>query len=167
MTESRTIFLVGFMGSGKTTIGRALADRIARDFIDLDQMIVDRAGISIPEIFSNFGEDHFRVLEREALRSLSNCSPAVVALGGGAFISEENRKIIAEQGTSIWLDCSLDKILERLGSDTTRPLFANRTQEQLAELLASRTAAYSQADLHIDVTELSIEEAVEQVIRKV
>lgn len=162
--SKRNIFLVGFMGSGKSTIGRALAERLQREFIDLDELIVERAGRSIPDIFAQFGEAYFRTLERETLRALESGSAAVVALGGGAFVSDENRAIVAELGLSIWLDCALDKILERLGSDRTRPLYSGRSPEQLAELLASRKPSYSLADLQIDVTQLDVSEAVEKII---
>ena len=162
--SGRNIFLVGFMGSGKSTIGRALAERLQREFIDLDELIVERAGRSIPDIFAQFGEAYFRTLERETLRTLESGSAAVVALGGGAFVSDENRAIVAKLGLSIWLDCTLDKILERLGSDRTRPLYSGRSPEQLAELLASRTPSYSLADLQIDVTQLDVSEAVEKII---
>src|SRR5437660_1222425 len=127
--KKRSIFLTGFMGSGKTTLGKILANRLQWEFIDLDELIIERAGRSIPEIFSEFGEAHFRLLEREALRSLAARSPAVVALGGGVFVSDENRALVAEQGISIWLDCDLDEILKRLGNDKTRPLYSGKSRD--------------------------------------
>jgi shikimate kinase len=158
------IFLIGFMGSGKTTIGRELAARLRRDFIDLDELIAEQAGRSIPEIFAESGEEHFRKLEREALKSLVSRPIAVVALGGGAFVSDENRAEVADQGLSIWLDCELDTILGRLGCDSTRPLYAGRSPEQMAQLLAARETAYAQADLRLDVTRLKVEEAAQEII---
>src|SRR5437870_5642012 len=128
----RSIFLVGFMGSGKSTIGQALASHLKREFVDLDEVIVERAGRSIPEIFSGVGEDYFRALEREALKELAAGQPSVVALGGGAFVSDENRALVREQGIAVWLDCALETIIERLGEDDTRPLYSGRSRDELA-----------------------------------
>ncbi|MEW6729774.1 MAG: shikimate kinase [Acidobacteriota bacterium] len=163
--EKQTIFLVGFMGSGKTTIGEQLAAHLQRDFIDLDEMIVKRTGRSIAEIFAKEGEAYFRALEREMLTELKAHTGAVVALGGGAFVSEQNQAIIAAQGWSIWLDCQLEIILARLGDDHTRPLYTSRSRAELVALLESRRPAYAQAYIRLDVSALTVIEAVEKLIQ--
>jgi shikimate kinase len=163
MKAAQAIFLIGFMGSGKSAVGLALADRMAREFIDLDALIVKNAGRAIAEIFAQDGEAYFRELEFETLRSLRQ-NEAIVALGGGAFIAERNRAIIESRGISIWLDCALDAILARLGEDKSRPLYRN--PEQMAQLLAARAPIYALADLRIDVTNLSVNEIVDRLMAR-
>src|ERR1051325_6080610 len=98
------IFLVGFMGAGKTTVGEALAARLNLPLVDLDGLIEKRAGKAVPEIFAEFGEADFRSLETETLRQCVGLNRAVVAVGGGAFTLEVNRRIIRGAGRSVWLD---------------------------------------------------------------
>src|SRR5882672_5846491 len=105
MTD-RPIFLVGFMGCGKTTLGRLLAAELHWDFIDLDEELIKRDGRQIKEIFRDNGEEFFRGVETAALRDMARRKRTVIALGGGTFISHENRSLIASSGLSIFLDCS-------------------------------------------------------------
>ncbi|GBC81685.1 Shikimate kinase [bacterium HR10] len=158
------IFLVGFMGAGKTTIGRLLAERLGYAFLDLDEWIQQQVGLSIREIFERMGEAAFREMERRALRGLEAWDEVVVALGGGAFVSEENRRQVRRLGISIWLDCPLEVILERLAGTTDRPLY--RSAEQMRELWRARRPAYEQADLRVETGRLTPEAIVEEILRR-
>src|ERR1044072_7245880 len=120
--NQRPIFLVGFMGAGKTTVGRVLARKLKRNFFDLDSVIELREGKSIQQIFSDLGEPEFRRIEREAIQSCRELKNAVIALGGGAYIPEENRNALGVIGITVWLDCPLEICLERLSGDESRPL---------------------------------------------
>ena len=117
------IFLVGFMGSGKSTVGPLVAAKLGWEFVDLDQEIEREQGRPIREIFDRQGEPEFRRIETKHLRSLENRASCVVALGGGAFVQEVNRPIVTELGVSVFLDCRLEVIRARCPADGTRPLF--------------------------------------------
>lgn len=151
------IFLVGFMGSGKSTVGRALADELGWAFADLDEDIEKREGMSIRQIFETRGEAEFRRAETAALqervRSVERGKPCVVALGGGAFLSQENFEVVSNNGVSVWLDCSFSTVERRLAGQhaqyNPRPLA--RDPEKLRELFAVRRAGYERADYCIAV----------------
>jgi shikimate kinase len=147
------IFLVGFMGSGKSTVGRALAEELGWGFADLDEDIEKREGISIVEIFDTRGETEFRRAEtaalRERVRLVEGGKPWVVALGGGAFLSEENFQMVSNNGVSVWLDCAFSTVERRLAGHAHRPLA--RDPEKLRELFALRRAGYERADYCIAV----------------
>ena len=120
------LYLVGFMGSGKSAIGRLLADELGWTFVDIDEDIEAAHGISITEIFDQRGEEEFRGIEREALRKrvreVEYGKPMVVALGGGTFVDPANQKMLDERGVTLWLDCSFPRICTRLEGQTHRPL---------------------------------------------
>jgi len=124
------LYLVGFMASGKTTVGRALAVRIGWPFVDIDTEIETRERRPIAQIFSTEGEPRFRQVETEVLRSqvsrIKAGCPSVIALGGGAFVQPANRELIENNGITVWLDCPIETVRRRLGGDSTRPLAANR-----------------------------------------
>jgi shikimate kinase len=145
------LYLVGFMGSGKSAVGRLLADELGWHFADIDEDIEKAQGISIAEIFDARGEQEFRVIEREALRKrvreVECGKPMVMALGGGAFVDPENRKIIEERGVTIWLDCPFPRICARLDGQTDRPLA--RDPDKFQQLFDDRRDVYSQAEHHI------------------
>ncbi len=145
------IYLTGFMGVGKTTVGRCLASRLGVDFLDLDAEIERDAGLSITEIFAREGEPAFRDREYKALRSASERSALVVATGGGVPLTERNREWMSRDGFSIWLDVPLVAVLERIGTAAWegRPLLENRHQAQ--SLYQSRRPAYEGADLRISL----------------
>jgi shikimate kinase len=149
------IYVVGFMGSGKTTIGNALAARLGWEFVDLDDEIVERAGKSIPEVFENDGEPAFRRLESDCLKQQTRlvCTgrARVVGLGGGTFVDDQNREMVEEAGVSIWLDAPATALWERVKAETHRPL----AQDEAAfrERHDSRKAAYARADFHVDATQ--------------
>lgn len=163
---SRAIFLVGFMGSGKSTIGRVLAERLGWEFIDLDERIEAGQGTSIPEIFETRGEAEFRRLESAALREVAeraDAAPAVVALGGGAFTLPENVELIARHGVSVWLDCPLELALRRVEKESHRPLA--RDPQRFEQLYHARRAAYSKAAFRIAVTDDDAPAAAECILK--
>ena len=147
------IFLVGFMGSGKTTVGRALAEELGWNFVDLDEDIEKREGMTIGEIFDTRGEAAFREAEtaalRERIRAIERGKPCVVALGGGAFLGSENFEMISSNGVSVWLDCPFSTVERRLAGYAHRPLA--RDPEKLRELFAVRRAGYQRADYTVPV----------------
>ena len=148
------LYLVGFMGSGKSAVGRLLADELGWSFADLDEDIEQAQGVSIAEIFDQRGEQEFRGIERDTLRKrvreVECGKPLVMALGGGAFIDPANRKLLEERGVTIWLDCPFQRITTRLDGQTHRPLA--RDPEKFRQLFDDRQDAYSQAEhrIHAD-----------------
>jgi shikimate kinase len=148
---SPRVFLVGFMASGKTAVGSALAARLGVRFIDLDREIEAAAGADVATIFAQRGEPAFRDLEHQALRRTSAAAAAVVATGGGAMIAARNRALIRELGTSVWLDAGFDVILDRLSPSgrRQRPLF--RDEEQALKLFRERRDFYRRADLRLEI----------------
>jgi len=148
----RPIVLVGLMGVGKTTVGRRLARRLGWPFHDADHEIEASAGRSVSEIFADFGETAFREGERKVIaRFLEARQPMVLALGGGAFVSEETREMVKANALSIWLRADLDTLMERVSRRNTRPLLKTEDPRAVMErLMRERAAFYAEADLAID-----------------
>jgi shikimate kinase len=145
------IFLVGMMGAGKTTVGRALAHRLKREFVDTDRLLVERTGVAVATVFEIEGEDGFRRRESALLRELCEGEGSVVATGGGIVLSGENRDAMRESGTVVYLRARLESLWERTRHDTSRPLLATpNPREKLAELLREREPLY-RAAAHIVV----------------
>ena len=165
-SRTRTIILTGFMGTGKSTVGRALAARLGFAYRDLDADIVAAAGISINEIFARHGEPHFRALETEAVRRLALTDRVVVATGGGAVIAPENRRLLREAGVVVNLTASVVEIGTRLQDDADRPLLReSRSAERIASLMMEREPCYADADLRIDTTGKTVEDVVAEIVR--
>jgi shikimate kinase len=145
------IFLTGFMGAGKTTVGRRLAELLAVPFVDLDQEVEQRAGMSVREIFAQHGEAAFRRLEQEALQATLATPDLVAATGGGTMAFEANARWIQGNGLSIWLNPAFATIVERIGAvgKRDRPLF--KDEVQALALYRERLPAYRRADLTVDV----------------
>ena len=146
----RSLYLIGMMGSGKSSTGRPLAERLGYGFIDADAVIEKVAGSSISEIFERDGENHFRNLETQVLRSISERHSLVVATGGGIVTRSENWGMM-HQGIVIWLDVERDQLLLRLQKDSTqRPLLqVNDPGEAVDEILSQRRPLYNEADLTV------------------
>jgi len=153
------------MGTGKTSIGRYIAAQLGRPFVDLDDLIVQRAGKPIPQIFAEDGEPAFRALESALCAELRGSSGLVVATGGGAVVHPGNREALAAGGIVICLDASLDAILARVGDDVSRPMLAGPDRRaRIRDLLAQRADAYAAIPLHLDTTGLTILAAAERVM---
>jgi shikimate kinase len=158
------IFLVGFMGAGKTTAGRALARLLGWCFIDLDEQIVAAEGRSIPRIFTENGERYFRRLETQLLGSLRDRPRIVVACGGGTYAQAKSRALIDSMGRAVWIRISLEMALGRCAAGgTERPLFKDAVQAEA--LYLARLPSYRAAALHVDAEGLTPEEIAERIAR--
>jgi shikimate kinase len=160
------LYLLGFMASGKSTIGRHLADRLGWSFFDTDHEIEAAEKISIAEIFDTRGEAEFRRIESEILREhvqhIERGRPAVLALGGGAFITPENRDLLTEHGITIWLDCPFEVVQRRVAQASHRPLARDR--EKFAALYAARRETYRLADIRVPIGSDDPAPAVETIL---
>lgn len=158
------IFLLGFMASGKTTVGRALAARLNALFIDLDEEIIKCAGKPIAEIIRQEGEPYFRQLEAECLQQAAREKSVVIALGGGAFTQAANRHLVSQIGISIWLDAPFELCWQRIQTDAVvRPLAPTREEAQTR--YQQRSPIYQQALMRVPVTEqASPESLVDQIL---
>ena len=161
----KTVVMVGMMGAGKTAVGTALARSLAVPFLDSDEEIVRAADRSIAEIFARDGEAFFREKETKVLGRLLTGEPCVLSTGGGAFLSETNRRMIAAEGVSVWLKADLAVLWQRVRHKTTRPLLRTpNPRETLRTLLEAREPLYAQADL---VVESGLDRTVEQMAQRV
>jgi shikimate kinase len=167
MKLNGNIFLIGPMGAGKTTIGRLLAKALGVVFVDSDKEIEQRTGVSIPMIFEYEGETGFRKRESDVLASLTQTCPIVLATGGGSVLLPANRDYLCERGFVVYLQCSVDKQMERTHKDTNRPLLKTENpRARLEELLAARDPLYrSLADFIVDTGHFSSRSAVRQILR--
>lgn len=145
------LYLCGFMGCGKTRIGKELAAKLGMRFADLDEYIVEKEGMAIPDIFANFGEPHFRALEAKYIAEMPDNS--VVALGGGAIINDNTARTAKETGKVIFLDVPFEICYERIKDDPNRPLAYNDPMEKVRALYDKRKPIYaSRADITVDAS---------------
>ena len=168
------VYITGFMGSGKSTIGPILANTLGWDFYDLDKVIENKTGRKIREIFEKEGEDHFRKLETETLKEISNSDKVVVSLGGGTIASEENLEILKETGKVIYLKVSLKSVYERLKYKRDRPALIKDISEDVSKeeltdrinkLMDARAKYYEQADYTIDTDSASVGKTVDKIVK--
>jgi shikimate kinase len=146
----RCVVLVGMMGAGKTSVGRRLAGALGLPFLDADAEIEKAANLTVPEIFEHYGEAHFREGEQRVVARLLASGPAVLATGGGAFMSEETRERCREQGVSVWLKADVPVLIERVRKKGNRPLLNSPDPEgALRRILAEREPIYALADIVI------------------
>jgi len=164
MTPPRNIVLMGFMGTGKSCVGKILAERLGMTFLDMDEMIVERAKKPIPRIFAEHGEAHFRALERELARGLSARHGLVIATGGGIVLDPHNVKDLSRTGLVVCLSATPEAIEARVGHDTNRPLLAGGDKRQkITALLAARAPLYAAIPAQVETTDLTVDEVVDQV----
>lgn len=165
-TYGHPIILIGLMGCGKTTVGKALSVLTGMPLLDTDAIIEEHSGRSIADIFQSFGEAHFRSMETALLRYLKqHPTPAIISTGGGIVVRAENRKLLHRLGFTVWLDVEVPALLARLARSTTRPLL-NRPdrQEVLERLEAERRPLYAEtANLALPSTHLDIHGAADCV----
>ncbi|MDX8392837.1 MAG: shikimate kinase [Mariprofundaceae bacterium] len=157
--------LIGLMGCGKSSIGRRLAKRLTMPLIDLDELIVERAGRSIPDIFAQFGEAYFRDLESKILHEVIG-KQAIIATGGGIVLREENRLLLKAHSPVIWLKAAPEFLAERIADDANRPLIANENAlQKLTELALERYPLYeSCANLIVDRDDMNKDDIATLII---
>jgi shikimate kinase len=164
-TPARTVVLIGLMGSGKSSVGRKLAQRLALSFRDADSEIEHAAGLSIPEIFATHGEAYFRDGERRVIARLLDEPPHILATGGGAYMDSRTRAAIAAKGLSIWLRVELDELVRRTARRNHRPLLNQGDPRQiLASLMEQRYPVYADADITVDGGAGDVDEMVDRVL---
>jgi shikimate kinase len=165
MQGKRNIVLVGFMGTGKTSVGRRLADALGLEFLDMDHVIEQREGKPISRIFAEDGEPYFRVLERSLARELSARGGRVVATGGGIVLNPDNIRDFSPSGLVVCLLASPEAILARVEKETHRPLLACGDKlQKIRALLDSRLALYEAIPVRIDTDGLSAEQVANRVL---
>jgi shikimate kinase len=163
----RNVFLIGPMGSGKTTIGQKLAQRLDLNFHDTDQEIQNRTGVNINLIFEIEGEEGFRERESRVLDELTSAERVLVATGGGAIVRPSNRQWLRERGVVVYLKASVEQQLARLRHDKTRPLIQLQGREaRLRELASQRDPLYAElADFTFPASNRSVEQSVERIVQ--
>jgi shikimate kinase len=162
----KTVVMVGMMGAGKTAVGRALAQRLDVPFLDSDAEIESAANMTVQEIFTRDGEPFFRQKESQVIGRLLKEKCGILSTGGGAFLSEANRRTISEHGVSVWLNAEIGVLWSRVKHKETRPLLRTADpRATLAEIYAARVPIYAQADLSVvSDGRASIEEMVDRVV---
>ncbi|SHK93186.1 shikimate kinase [Selenomonas ruminantium] len=165
----RNVVLIGFMGTGKTSTGKMLAQRLGCAFIDMDAKIEEDTGLTIPQIFARFGEEHFRRLEHEWAVRLGKRRNAVIATGGGTVKNPANIEALKTGGTVVCLKADVDTVLERTSCRGTRPVLDKEDKgdrrQAVAKLLAEREQFYAQADFAVDTSDLSPLQVVEIIVK--
>ena len=159
------IYLVGFMGAGKSTLADALGARLGWRVEDIDTLVERRERRTVAEIFSHRGEPYFRAIERAVLTDLLPTRHVVIATGGGTYADPDNRSLINRDGISIWLDVSWKQVIERLPTDGRRPLAADRSG--MERLYDARQPAYRHAHVRLDAERASTDELVERVLDRI
>ena len=168
MNQFDNIYLIGLMGAGKTTIGRQLARALDMPFYDSDKAIEDKTGVDIPTIFEFEGEEGFRNREQKMIEQLSGLNGVVLATGGGVILREQNRELLKTNGFVVYLQCPVDRILQRTRRDKQRPLLQTENpRERIKLLLEQRETLYlSCSDYKVDTGKMQSKEAVKRIIKQ-
>ena len=162
----KNIFLIGFMGCGKSTIAKKLSQKLGIEQVEMDELIVQEQGMPITEIFEKYGEEHFRDIESDLVERLQAKDGVIVSCGGGAVLREENRRMMKASGVIIWLTAKPETILERVKYSTNRPVLnGHMNVEYIAELMEKRRACYdAAADYQVATDEKGREEICEEIL---
>ncbi len=163
---SKSIVLIGLMGSGKSAIGKMLSQRIGVCLSDTDEIIEKEVGKKIYQIFNESGEEHFREIEEKVISRVLNDTPHIISTGGGSILSPKTRSLIKSKSCSIWVQCDVHIILKRITNEEIRPLLKNRNVlDTLIEKNEERTKFYSQADIHIMNENSNLEITVDAIVK--
>jgi shikimate kinase len=163
----RNIALTGFMAVGKSAVGRTLARKLGRRFVDLDKIIEKSEGMKIKDIFSRKGESYFRRAEKQALAEVLFQGEQVIATGGGVVVDEENIRLLREKSFLVCLTAAPEVLLRRAEKSGQRPLLEGGDRSQrIGELLAQRGKNYAQAHVAVDTSDLTVEQVVEKIIER-
>ncbi|GAA4720240.1 shikimate kinase [Brevibacillus fulvus] len=167
--RERNIVFIGFMGAGKTTIGKLVAKKLYRDFIDIDQELEKRHNRPVPQIFQELGEPVFRQMERDLIVSLcTNTRLKIISLGGGAYLNEDVRKVCLSHCIVYFIDLSWESWKERIPLIIdSRPILQNKTLDQIEELFLSRKSAYAIHHSKISTNQIDAETAAEQIVESI
>jgi len=167
LEKKNNIYLIGFMGAGKTTIGKFLSQKLNYNFVDLDLHIEKEQGISISEMFEKHGEKYFRDAETESLRKFSEKSNQIISTGGGIVIKDENWQIMRNRGVSVYLKSSIKTLFNRVKHKSTRPLLnVENPFEKAKELFSSRESLYEKSDIIIDREGLEPGDVADAIVRE-
>lgn len=166
LSFEENIILAGFMGTGKSTVGRALARHYSLTFVDTDEEIEKREQMSVSKIFAEKGEDYFREKEAVLIKELASRKGLVISLGGGAVLREENRAALKGSGHMICLFAKAETILKRVGNKESRPLIFGKTAREIEDLMHSREAVYKECGLPIWVDGKKVDEIIEEIVKK-
>ena len=165
MNSNKNLVFLGMMGSGKSSIGNLVSEKLNLPFIDIDSLIVENTGMTVSEIFKKKGEDYFRNLEEKitlkCLKKINN----VVSLGGGGFINDKIRKEILSNHFSFWLNCNESTLMKRIKGSKKRPLAFKSTDEEIKKMIKDRSKIYSNAQFKINCNKLTKTEIVKKIIK--
>ena len=168
----KLITLIGMMGSGKTSCGRVLADKLGISFIDIDSIIETKESLKISEIFKKFGEKYFRSIEEKVIyvkinEHLKQNVKAIISLGGGGFESKKTRKLLLNNSTVIWLNTDIKDISKRIGNAFNRPMIKGDVEKNIKILLNKRIKNYQKSHLKINTDDLSINDLCDKIIKDI
>jgi shikimate kinase len=165
MNSNKNLVFLGMMGSGKSSIGNLVSKKLDLPFVDIDNLIVENAGMSISEIFKKKGEGYFRNLEEKiTLKSLKNIKN-VISLGGGGFVNDKIRKEILTNNFSFWLDCNESILIKRIKGNKKRPLAFKSTDQEIRKIIKNRSKIYTKAQFKINCDKLTKNEIVKKIIK--
>ncbi|MDR1167985.1 MAG: shikimate kinase [Heliobacteriaceae bacterium] len=167
MAENKNIVLTGMPGSGKTTVGQKLADKLTGyDFIDTDKKIEQENGLSVTEIFNSYGEKYFRRLENEKIKQIAQTRNQIISLGGGAFENKESRKVLLKNAVVIYLKTTPYAIIRRIQAQTHRPLLEGAVlNKRITEILKEREKNYAKAHYTVDTDDKTAYDVVEEILK--
>ena len=165
MKSKKNLVLIGMMGSGKSTIGSLISQRLNLNFIDIDNVLENEAKMKISEIFETKGEKFFRNLEEKITLKVLNSTNNVISLGGGSFINEKIRKEVLKNNFSFWLNCNAQILLKRIKNNKKRPIAFNLSEDELEKLIEKRAKIYSKAQFKINCYKLAKGEIVKKILK--
>ena len=164
----KNIVLIGFMGTGKTTVGKELAKRLNFTFIDTDERIERKIGLTVNDIFKEYGEKYFRRLEHDLIGNVSLFNRCIIATGGGVVLNAENIKLLKQRGVIVCLEADYKYLLKRLKAAGGRPLLAGgNVDERVPRLLKEREQYYKCADIYINIENKTVNEIADEIIKNI
>jgi len=165
MKSNKNIVLLGMMGSGKSTIGYLLSNKINSDFYDIDKIIEEEEGLKITEIFENKGENYFRKIEEKICLKILKFNNKIISLGGGSFLNNKIREEIQNNHVSFWLNWNTSTIIRRIKKNKNRPILKGMSENEINKLIIKRKKIYEKAHLKINCENLSKNEIINKIIK--
>jgi|TARA_B100001029_G_C14678214_1_gene243176 shikimate kinase len=165
MKSNKNIVLLGMMGSGKSTIGYLLSNKINSDFYDIDKIIEEEEGLKITEIFENKGENYFRKIEEKICLKILKFNKKIISLGGGSFLNNKIREEIQNNHVSFWLNWNTSTIIRRIKKNKNRPILKGMSENEINKLIIKRKKIYEKAHLKINCENLSKNEIINKIIK--